>query len=48
MKPIVFTILIAGLLSACSTLPPKPKQPNNWNRVPINKTVPIEIQRGAI
>ncbi|WP_308765658.1 type IV secretion system protein [Bartonella raoultii] len=24
---------------------PKPKQPNNWNRVPINKTVPIEIQQ---
>ncbi|ATP12991.1 hypothetical protein BHOIPH791_15130 [Bartonella henselae] len=48
MKSIIFAILIAGLLSACGTLAPKPKQPNNWNRVPINKTVPTEIQRGAI
>ncbi|MBX4335913.1 TrwH protein [Bartonella raoultii] len=47
MKPIISIVLIAGLLSACA-LAPKPKQPNNWNRVPINKTVPIEIQRGAV
>ncbi|MBB5073632.1 hypothetical protein HNQ69_000758 [Bartonella callosciuri] len=47
MKQIIFTILIASLLSAC-ILAPKPKQPSNWNRVPINKTVPAEIQRGAI
>ncbi|WP_273756993.1 lipoprotein [Bartonella sp. MM73XJBT] len=47
MKKIVFAILIANFLSACG-LAPKPKQPSNWNRVPINKTVPAEIQRGTI
>ncbi|WP_455480643.1 TrwH protein [Bartonella sp. B12(2025)] len=46
MKFIIFTILITGLLSACAS-EPKLKQPNNWNRVPINKTIPAEIQRGA-
>ncbi|GAA5113926.1 lipoprotein [Bartonella jaculi] len=47
MKKIIFTILIANLLSAC-LFAPKPKQPSNWNRIPVNKTVPAEIQRGAI
>ncbi|WP_455474053.1 TrwH protein [Bartonella sp. B30(2025)] len=47
MRSIIFVILIANLLSAC-LLAPKPKQPSNWNRVPVNKTVPIEIQREAI
>ncbi|WP_345096369.1 lipoprotein [Bartonella acomydis] len=47
MKKIVFAILIANLLSACESAP-KPKQPSNWNRLPINKTIPAEIQRGAI
>ncbi|EIJ6113766.1 TrwH protein [Salmonella enterica] len=47
MKSIIFAILMAGMLSACSTAP-KPKQPSDWNRVPVNKTVPAEIQRGAI
>ncbi|SPU26793.1 Uncharacterised protein [Candidatus Bartonella washoeensis] len=47
MKLIIFATLIVGLLSACA-LAPKPKQPSNWNRVPVNKTVPAEIQQGAI
>ncbi|GAA4657769.1 membrane lipoprotein lipid attachment site-containing protein [Bartonella pachyuromydis] len=47
MKKIIFAILIASILSACG-LAPKPKQPNNWNRIPINKTIPAEIQRGTI
>ncbi|WP_332060087.1 TrwH protein [Bartonella sp. CB74] len=47
MKSIISTILIASLLSAC-LVAPKPKQPNNQNRVPVNKTIPVEIQRGAI
>ncbi|MET3559403.1 hypothetical protein ABID39_000077 [Bartonella japonica] len=47
MKQIFFMILITSLLSAC-IFAPKPKQPSNWNRVPINKTIPAEIQRGAI
>ncbi|WP_413154360.1 TrwH protein, partial [Bartonella sp. cb54] len=36
-----------SLLSAC-LVAPKPKQPNSRNRVPVNKTIPVEIQRGAI
>ncbi|WP_406604049.1 TrwH protein [Bartonella gliris] len=47
MKQVIIAILIAVFLSACA-LAPKPKQPSNWNRVPINKTVPAEIQRGVI
>ncbi|WP_156851775.1 TrwH protein [Bartonella refiksaydamii] len=47
MKQIIIAILITSLLSAC-VLAPKPKQPSNWNRVPVNKTVPAEIQRGVI
>ncbi|AGF76493.1 TrwH protein [Bartonella vinsonii] len=47
MKPIIFTVLIASLLSACASAP-KLKKPNNWNRVPINKIVPDEIQQGVI
>ncbi|UTO28305.1 TrwH protein [Bartonella harrusi] len=43
MKVISFILLIASFLSACG-LAPKPKQPNNWNRVPINKTLPAETQ----
>ncbi|PIT70577.1 TrwH protein [Bartonella tribocorum] len=47
MKNIIFIILITNILSAC-TLAPKLKQPNDRDRVPINKTIPAEIQRGAI
>ncbi|WP_019222932.1 hypothetical protein [Bartonella rattaustraliani] len=47
MKHVIFMILIVCLLSACA-FAPKPKQPSNWNRVPINKTIPAEIQRGEI
>ncbi len=45
MKSIILVILIANLLSACA-LAPKLKQPNDRNRVPINKTIPAEIKRG--
>ncbi|WP_455476960.1 TrwH protein [Bartonella sp. B41] len=47
MKTTIVTILITSLLSAC-TIAPKPKQPSNWNRVPINKTIPVEISRGTV
>ncbi|WP_142416693.1 TrwH protein [Bartonella massiliensis] len=47
MKLIVFMILTINLLSACA-LAPKLKQPNDRNRIPVNKTIPAEIQRGAI
>ncbi len=45
MKSIILVILIANILSACA-LAPKLKQPNDRNRVPINKTIPAEIKRG--
>ncbi|HAZ7996810.1 TPA: TrwH protein [Escherichia coli] len=45
MKTIIFAILMTGLLSACASAP-KPKQPSDFNREPVNKTVPVEIQRG--
>ncbi|EJF80488.1 hypothetical protein [Bartonella doshiae] len=47
MKQIIFTILIVSFLSACGSVP-KPKQPSNWNRIPVNKIIPAEIQRGSI
>ncbi len=45
MKSVILVILIANILSACA-LAPKLKQPNDRNRVPINKTIPAEIKRG--
>ncbi|EJF98311.1 hypothetical protein [Bartonella vinsonii] len=47
MENIVFAILIASLLTACASAP-QLKKPSNWNRIPVNKTVPAEIQQGAI
>ncbi|QPT38943.1 TrwH protein (plasmid) [Oligella ureolytica] len=47
MKNIIFTLLMTSILAACASAP-KPKQPSDYNREPVNKTVPIEIQRGAI
>ncbi|AGF75076.1 TrwH protein [Bartonella australis AUST/NH1] len=47
MKSIIAAILIMGFLAACTSAP-KPKQPGSWNREPVNKTVPDEVQRGAI
>ncbi|WP_375647937.1 TrwH protein [Bartonella sp. CR84HXZ] len=47
MKNIILVILIANILSAC-VLAPKLKQPNDRNRVPINKTIPNEIKRASI
>ncbi|PIT68959.1 TrwH protein [Bartonella tribocorum] len=47
MKNIISIILIMNLLSAC-VLAPKLKQPNDRNRIPINKTIPAEIKRGAV
>ncbi|MCZ2157904.1 TrwH protein [Bartonella sp. 220] len=47
MKHIILTILITSLLPACISAP-QLKKPNNWNRVPVNKTIPAEIQRETI
>ncbi|WP_375661730.1 TrwH protein [Bartonella sp. CR127HXZ] len=45
MKSVILVILIAKILSAYA-LAPKLKQPNDRNRVPINKTIPAKIKRG--
>jgi starvation-inducible outer membrane lipoprotein len=37
-------IFIAALmLIACTTIPPSPKKPYESQRIPINKTLPIEV-----
>lgn len=47
MKNVILAILIGFTLAACSSAP-KPKQPSEWNRVPVNKTVPTEVQGGVL
>jgi hypothetical protein len=45
--PIMKTILVitlASIVAACNTKPPMPKKPNESRRVPINKTIPIELE----
>ncbi|MFV0455600.1 MAG: hypothetical protein ACK5NQ_11525 [Pseudomonas sp.] len=46
VKNIVTALLVALIVSGCSSAP-KPKQPDESNRQPINKTMPAEVQ-GAI
>jgi len=36
--------LVVLLLSGCQTMPKEPKSPDSSPRVPINKTIPPEIQ----
>lgn len=47
MKRVIIVILIGSFLAGCASAP-KPKQPSEFNRVPVNKTVPAEIQGGAV
>lgn len=37
-------VIISILLTACGTTIPSPKKPSKYPRVPINKTVPVELQ----
>lgn len=39
--------LIIPLLSGCQLMPKEPKQPDSSPRVPINKTIPPEIQESV-
>jgi starvation-inducible outer membrane lipoprotein len=34
------------LLGGCQSMPKEPKQPESSPKVPINKTIPPEIERG--
>ncbi|MCZ2203602.1 TrwH protein [Bartonella sp. A05] len=45
MRSIICAILMTTILSSCASAP-KPKKPDVLDRVPINKTIPAEIQRG--
>ncbi len=38
--------LIVPLLSGCQLMPKEPKKPDSSPKVPINKTIPPEIERG--
>jgi PBP1b-binding outer membrane lipoprotein LpoB len=46
VKNITFLLLCACFVAGCSSAP-KPKEPNESNREPVNKTVPVEVQ-GAV
>ncbi|OIS90251.1 TrwH protein [Brucella cytisi] len=47
MKRIIIAILMGSFLAGCASAP-KPKQPSEYNRVPVNKTYPAEIQSGVL
>ncbi|EMM4514115.1 TrwH protein [Salmonella enterica] len=47
MKKVVIVFLMASFLAGCASAP-KPKMPNENHRVPVNKTVPVEIQSGSL
>ena len=42
-KVLLMTIVALALV-ACSTRPPMPKKPNESKRIPINQTIPIELE----
>lgn len=44
MKVLVIFLVISVSIVACSSVP-KPPIPNEDNREPVNKTVPVEIQK---
>lgn len=44
MKKLALLIVVSVSLAACSSVP-KPPMPNENNRVPVNKTAPVEIQK---
>lgn len=41
----VFMVLL--MLAACATIPPSPKKPRESVRIPINKTLPIEVDEAT-
>ncbi len=38
-------LAMALVLASCATNPPEPRRPNENKRVPINHTLPTEIQK---
>lgn len=47
MRNIIIVSLTAIFLAGCAGAP-MPKQPDERNRVPVNKTVPDEIKNGQV
>lgn len=41
----LFILTLTLLLGACSFSPPLPKQPDESERIPINKTYPPELEQ---
>lgn len=44
LNTITVVIALALIVASCSTRPPSPKKPDESRRVPINKTIPIELE----
>lgn len=40
------TSLLLLMLIGCGTFPPKPKEPDKSNRIPVNKEIPAELWEG--
>jgi len=47
MKRLALFLVLAVSLVGCSSVP-KPPRPNENNRVPVNKTVPVELQGESV
>jgi hypothetical protein len=44
--PKIVLALLALTLAACTTVnPPKPREPNENRRVPVNQTLPAELNQ---
>lgn len=39
--------LLCVFLAACSGTPTKPRLPDDATRVPVNRTMPVELQSGV-
>ena len=44
IKTLVLIMTISLVITACSSNPSMPKQPSKLNRVPVNKTMPVELE----
>jgi hypothetical protein len=40
--------LVILFLSGCQSMPKEPKNPDSSSRVPVNKTIPLEIQQESL
>jgi hypothetical protein len=43
-KQIFFGVILI-ILASCTNRVPMPKKPNESKRIPINKTIPLEIEK---